>query len=109
MVTNWHDKEADIGPNYRKCLWPGGRNIKVAKINMKLELLKSEFSVSRATFFYVTGDELSSLSIFPHLSVLGFRSLTFTLFHSELFVAGVSLRGHVRTHSSELRREGQSG
>lgn len=51
MVTNWHDEEADIGPNYRKCLWPGDRNIKVAKINMKLELLKSEFSVSRATFF----------------------------------------------------------
>lgn len=51
MVTNWHDKEADIGPNYRKYLWPGGRNIKVAKVNMKLELLKSEFRVSRATFF----------------------------------------------------------
>ena len=50
---------------------------------MKLELLKSEFSVSCATF-YVTGDELSSRSVFPHLSVFGFRSLMFTLLHSEL-------------------------
>lgn len=57
----------------------------------------------------MTGDELSSLSVFPHLSVFGFRSLMFTLFHSELFVTGVSLRGHVRTRSSELRGEGHSG
>lgn len=50
--------------------------MKVIKINMKLEFLKSEFSISCATF-YVTGNELSSLtlSLFSHMSVFGFGSL----------------------------------
>ena len=50
--------------------------MKVIKINMKLEFLKNEFSISCATF-YVTGDELSSLtlSLFSHMSVFGFGSL----------------------------------
>lgn len=78
--------------------------MKVTKINMKLEFLKSEFSISCATF-YVTGDELSSLtlSLFSHMSVFGFRSL-FTLLQSEHFVSGMSLHDHLRLPSSELWR-----